>query len=657
MFRLLKKYGVGDPYSSSRGPPGEAITLDPLEKGIAGRASISNFGLAPFLFVMCAVAVLGDTSIFFRDGVIPNVRWTQKARPEYDPHFGELEECGILKKTEAGKIRFLSGYFARGKNGDPRRGRAIFSGKGLSKVTDVPPTVNLPEIPEMLILISQLYDKLNQGRKANRHVRPHVLTADIRHWFHQIGMNSVMWPYFAVCDSHGQYYNWTTLPMGWSYSPRIAQCMCWTILLTKRVAKWIGVEHCLEEMRVAPNPPSYTYMKDKNGATIGIMFIWYDNVTAIVFDATIVYELRRNMVASAAHYNVKWKGEKGKEIEIFGPNGILYDKISDKAANFLGIQLAVRKDEIVWRHMKSKIPTFGEVATLLRRIHPTSREVARGLGYLVWDKYISAKPLCTLAFFLDLSAKNSCGPQDWDKITKLSTDQVRAVADRLESIEREHQWHTSHAVEGDIEHLACDSSDDYEGNVLFNPDGSFSDQNVFRRKWDVNIAKTHIYFKELLAAIRAIESLLDRRPSVKVIYVAIDNTAAAHALRRMYSTNASALERIIRLSERLEQANVRLHVVSVRGIDNLADCPTRSRPPRADEKKWNAWMQQMETRRRATRTQIEAFKRGSTRVDDVVDKYRKTPRSSETDSSRHDEPPDVMVDLSKDICRIDIPDS
>ena len=113
--------------------------------------------------------------------------------------------------------------------------------------------------------------------------------------------------------------------------------------------------------------------------------------------------------------------------------------------------------------MKSKIPAFGEVAKILRQSHaPTSREADRGLGYLVWDKYISAKPLCTLAFFLNLSAKNSCGPQDWDKITKLSNDEVRAIADRLESIEMENQWHTSHAVEGDTEHLACDSSDDYE---------------------------------------------------------------------------------------------------------------------------------------------------------------------------------------------------
>ena len=54
---------------------------------------------------------------------------------------------------------------------------------------------------------------------------------------------------------------------------------------------------------------------------------------------------------------------------------------------------------------------------------------------------------------------------------------------------------------------------------------------------------------------------------------------------------------------------------------------------------------------------MEAFKRGSTRVDDVINKYRKTPRDAETDSSRHDEPPDVMVDLSEDICRVDIPNT
>ena len=95
-------------------------------------------------------------------------------------------------------------------------------------------------------------------------------------------------------------------------------------------------------------------------------------------------------------------------------------------------------------------------------------------------------------------------------------------------------------------------------------------------QWSPSVRKCSIFVKELLAAVIAIERAM-RYPHTKTICIAVDNTAAAHVLRRRYSNNSAALEMMLRLDKQITAAHVDLEVISVPGSDNVADCPTRGK--------------------------------------------------------------------------------
>lgn len=62
--------------------------------------------------------------------------------------------------------------------------------------------------------------------------RCHMLTADIRHWFHLIPIPNRLKVWFGLkLKGDADNYVWNTLPMGFSWSPRIAQLFAWATLL------------------------------------------------------------------------------------------------------------------------------------------------------------------------------------------------------------------------------------------------------------------------------------------------------------------------------------------------------------------------------------------------------------------------------------------
>jgi hypothetical protein len=51
-----------------------------------------------------------------------------------------------------------------------------------------------------------------------------VVECDLRHWFHQIKVDPELSRIFGLRDNE-EYWEWATLPMGWSWSPAIAQVL------------------------------------------------------------------------------------------------------------------------------------------------------------------------------------------------------------------------------------------------------------------------------------------------------------------------------------------------------------------------------------------------------------------------------------------------
>ena len=104
-----------------------------------------------------------------------------------------------------------SRYFAILK--DPTKCRSIFSGGRVSSYFLRPPPVNLPDLHSLLKRIASII-----GRKPF-----HLINFDFRHFFHQIKIGIIKRA-FTLRSKELFDLIWAVLPMGWSYSPRIAQC-------------------------------------------------------------------------------------------------------------------------------------------------------------------------------------------------------------------------------------------------------------------------------------------------------------------------------------------------------------------------------------------------------------------------------------------------
>jgi hypothetical protein len=91
----------------------------------------------------------------------------------------------------------------------------------------------------------------------------------------------------------------------------------------------------------------------------------------------------------------------------------------------------------------------------------------------------------------------------------------------------------------------------------------------------------HIYIKELWAAIKTIEHVLNleaREPSANghiEIHIGIDNSAAAFALSNMYSRNDFACSLLLNLQRRLENESAVVRIVQLRSEQNAADPASR----------------------------------------------------------------------------------
>lgn len=153
---------------------------------------------------------------------------------KYRSHFTALEVSKILRRAR-GRPRFVSSYFAVLKA--RRLARAIFNGRRLSSLTRAPPPVNLPSLKDYVPMVTQF---------LNDHPRVYVCGGDLRHWFHQLMLGSDWAPYFGL-SMDGDFFTWQTVPMGWSFSPFIAQSAT-LMLLCGRHATGRDL-FCLDELK------------------------------------------------------------------------------------------------------------------------------------------------------------------------------------------------------------------------------------------------------------------------------------------------------------------------------------------------------------------------------------------------------------------------
>ena len=109
---------------------------------------------------------------------------------------------------------------------------------------------------------------------------------------------------------HGEMWAFLVLPMGWSYSPRIAQSYAWAALLSLASDENGLARSTAEFLAQRPeHPPSFLLLHDKSGNAVGLILIWYDNFLAWSTDGEIMRHMSCTWAEMTARWGLVW-GEK-----------------------------------------------------------------------------------------------------------------------------------------------------------------------------------------------------------------------------------------------------------------------------------------------------------------------------------------------------------
>ena len=304
-------------------------------------------------------------------------------------HIMDLEQMKVVERCTQSDISFFGKYFSVLK--DPTCSRSIFNGKRLSTLCEPPHPVNLMPIQMLLRMAADLG-------------RVNLVIGDIRHWFHQLPFANHR--FFGI-ECGGKFFRWCALPMGWSWSPFIAQCIAWSIILyaDEEEEKICDFDHN------SSAPPQYVHLRS-NGRPCGFMTLLYDNIAVFTNDPRCAEKLHKRIKKNCDRFSVTLK-----HLDLYMSRCLLVRSPSYQGPVHLGIQYgsAVREKvvQLLWRHDPRKLEKW----TFLPAKTTTPSVVARGIGIILWDATVRCAPLCNYGAIIDILieiAKNTAPTKmDW----------------------------------------------------------------------------------------------------------------------------------------------------------------------------------------------------------------------------------------------------
>ena len=245
------------------------------------------------------------------------------------------------------------------KNSD----RAIADSRRAGAITDVPPPINLPHIQHVLSEVAKL------GTTQ-------CVVGDFRHFFYQHGITQWLSTLFGIkCGE--LVARMVVLPMGWSWSPRLAQCSGWSILLHRGENQpALGVNETWGD-----DPPTMVKLRDENKEVVGLIFLWIDNF--IVFHKQ---QHMRDKWADRIKQNCAKFDVRIKEIE------------STQTPKYLGIYFEMKAGVVVWRHELDRTKKWQESVNKEIR---TPRDIATLVGIGIWHYTVALQPLLKMKDSID----------------------------------------------------------------------------------------------------------------------------------------------------------------------------------------------------------------------------------------------------------------
>jgi len=525
------------------------------------RSAAARHNWARVVFLLAVISGLPA----FEAAILPPLDARQVCRQKkftnkkYLPHMDQLEGSRIIELALAEHVSCFSTYFSVPKNKTSER--SIFNGKSLSKGHNAPPPVNIPDIPRV---IREMAEWAKRGRIS-------AVVGDFRHFFHQLEMAPDVRRFFGVAIAE-RVYRWCSVPMGWSWSPVIAQACAWTVLshyeeTEQRLVDDTGLK--------GDNLPIFLPLLNKSGVECGFVTVYYDNYLAVSICPDTSQAMSRRILRNANLFNIRIK---------------LHEIVSEKHMlkrnlKYLGCEFGTREARdrcgqpvraLTWRLDQGRLQEAVPLeSTWLQGVSP--RTTARRIGRVIHSRLIELQPLGRRASTVQTIAilRRICAvanEQDWDAPLCLSQEENT----HMESERRAllcNDWRVAEVQVPSQMVVASDASSKGYGYVFLSEAGEVL--QTFSAPWPQGMEGLHIFQLEAFAACEAIRACTMSFTAVTSLTLVTDNTAVAGAMRRGYSTSTTAMRWMAPV---VQNEKLSIHVVTVVSEHNVADEPSRLQP-------------------------------------------------------------------------------
>ena len=541
------------------------LKVDPIPRECVAGAKIPFLkgARAEFVWLTITMAVLlrPESSSFLWTETDHSVRrlptddwWYEQTEDMVNVH-GMTRECTDAERKSA---RHYAKFFLVPKK--DRWGRAIFNCRQANRACRTPPSVNLPRVENLLEKIHEI----TAGKGL------HAFEMDFRCWFYQIPIIGELARHFVISCKE-KFYMATGCPMGWSWSPFLAQSVTWGMLL-KDIPSHLGAR-IPDSME---SPPAWVEICEK-GVCVGIVTAWYDNVLVISssekmrnhwcdwimgkawLSTEADQEGNETVGGRCKHYNVRVKVAEKTETPIF-----------------LGLDFFFNHEKgiVEWKHTKDAgkdVEILGEGAT--------RRQMASTIGFIMWDNMVRLHDTNRVGWALGILSAKTQGVKSraqWDASANLDLETCNLLngTKAKTTSSTEDVWmrvNTEKKRKSRIV-VASDASSTLLAWMVMGRSIDLCSKPVIVAARV--IGHKNIFLKELEAATLAVEGISGTGFCGEIVLLC-DNAAAVLAIRKGYSSVPGANELLARIWKALTESGEALSVLRVPGKDNVADSPTR----------------------------------------------------------------------------------
>ena len=448
--------------------------------------------------------------------------------------------------------------------------RVIFDCRALNRASKTPPPVNLCKIPEIM-------------KMAAKMGATHVISADARHMYFQIGLPEGVERFFGLLCG-GFYFMSRVLAMGFSFSCYLSQAISWMIVLhVPPGGTKLGID---DAQFKGQHLPTQVWITNAKGKRVGFCVIFYDNIGIFLNNALLADQWAKRLLVNAEFFNLQLK-----EMYLMTPTHIV-DKMNSASRpkkvgeeeglpdvptgiTFLGLRINTAGALFRWKHCPKKLSKW---LLVFGRLPTSIKDVARIVGILIWDRSIRLKHLADISDMIDVLrdvSRTIRTKSDWNRPLSSQPWSLTTLQEYAKPL-RENPWstYTEPRVTKTI-FLASDATETSIGGVWLDNDG-----NVLDLCKKLNMQHTHIFVKEVLAiylTVKWARSLIQYEGTVE-FRIAVDNRAAGIAAMRCYSSNSDINQLLVRLWHFLDENNIVLTVVDIHTDLNVADDPSRGTP-------------------------------------------------------------------------------